>query len=106
VRRRGFDPRGDIACDITQVDLRQRKESGWIEAQEVCVKIEGIGVVQFGAKDVVRHNVVQQIIRAYEDFEAVHPQRGTNANGKTVTAPKQSGPRESAKEPGQETQQG
>jgi phosphate starvation-inducible PhoH-like protein len=46
---------------------------------EICGKIEGIGVVQFSDKDVVRHNLVQRIIRAYEDYEVDHPQRG---NGK------------------------
>ncbi len=105
--RLGFNSKAVITGDITQIDLPQGKKSGLIEALEVCGKIEGIGVVQFGEKDVVRHNLVQQIIRAYEDFEAVHPQRGgANANGKTVTAPKESGPRESAKEPEQEIPQG
>jgi phosphate starvation-inducible PhoH-like protein len=105
--RLGFNSKAVITGDITQIDLPQGKKSGLIEALEVCDKIEGIGVVQFGEKDVVRHNLVQQIIRAYEDFEAVHPQRGgTNANGKTVTAPKESGPREPAKDPEQEIPQG
>jgi phosphate starvation-inducible protein PhoH and related proteins len=100
--RLGFNSKAVITGDITQIDLPQGKKSGLVEALEVCGKIEGIGVVQFGEKDVVRHNLVQQIIRAYEDFEAVHPQRGgTNANGKTVTAPKESG-----KEPEQEFRQG
>jgi hypothetical protein len=40
-------------------------------------------VVQFGEKDVVRHNLVQQIIRAYEEFEAANPQnRAASENGK------------------------
>jgi phosphate starvation-inducible protein PhoH and related proteins len=105
--RLGFNSKAVITGDITQIDLPQGKKSGLVEALEVCGKIEGIGVVQFGEKDVVRHNLVQQIIRAYEDFEAVHPQRGgTNANGRTVPAPKESGPRESAKEPEQEIPQG
>jgi phosphate starvation-inducible PhoH-like protein len=105
--RLGFNSKAVITGDITQIDLPQGKKSGLIEALEVCGKIEGIGVVQFGEKDVVRHNLVQQIIRAYEDFEAVHPQRGgTNANGKTVAAPKESVPRKSAKEPEQEIPQG
>jgi hypothetical protein len=56
----------------------------------VCGKIEGIGVIQFGEKDVVRHNLVQQIIRAYEEYDVAHPQRGGNsgnnaANGKAGT---------------------
>jgi PhoH-like protein len=57
------------------------KKSGLIEALEVCGKIEGIGVVQFGEKDVVRHNLVQQIIRAYEEWDMAHPQRSGNLFG-------------------------
>ena len=65
-----------------QIDLPQGKKSGLIEALEVCGKIEGIGVVQFGEKDVVRHNLVQQIIRAYEEHDATQPQR--SGNGKAA----------------------
>jgi len=73
-----------------------------IEALEVCGKIEGIGVVQFGEKDVVRHNLVQQIIRAYEEYDGTHPQRGGNTgNGKAGTSA-----RESGKEQDKETQHG
>ena len=105
--RLGFNSKAVITGDITQIDLPQGKKSGLVEALEVCGKIEGIGVVQFGEKDVVRHNLVQQIIRAYEDFEGAHPQRGiTNANGKTAAAPRESGPKESANEPEPEIQQG
>ena len=75
---------------------------GLIEALEVCEKIEGIGVLHFGEKDVVRHNLVQQIIRAYEEYDVAHPQRGGNAgNGKAANAA-----RESGKEQEKETQQG
>src|SRR5437867_1901740 len=85
--RLGFNSKAVVTGDVTQIDLPQGKKSGLIEALDVCGKIEGIGVVQFGEKDVVRHNLVQQIIRAYEDFEAVHPQRGTN--GKAEAANKE-----------------
>jgi len=48
-------------------------------------------VVQFGEKDVVRHNLVQQIIRAYEEYDVVHSQRGGNtANGKAGTPARES----------------
>jgi phosphate starvation-inducible PhoH-like protein len=77
--RLGFNSKAVITGDTTQIDLPQGKKSGLIEALEVCGKIEGIGVVQFGEKDVVRHNLVQQIIRAYEDYDVAHPQRGANA---------------------------
>jgi phosphate starvation-inducible PhoH-like protein len=49
---------------------------------EICGRIPGISTVQFGEKDVVRHNLVQQIIRAYEEHDMAHPQRG----GKTSVA--------------------
>ena len=63
-----------------------------VEALEVCGKIDGIGVVQFGEKDVVRHNLVQQIIRAYEEYDVAHPQRGGNtAKGKAGTPTRESG---------------
>jgi phosphate starvation-inducible PhoH-like protein len=100
--RLGFNSKAVITGDITQIDLPQGKKSGLIEALEVCEKIEGIGVVQFGEKDVVRHNLVQQIIRAYEEYDVVHPQRGGNtANGKAGTQARSSG-----KEQEKEIQQG
>ena len=103
--RLGFNSKAVITGDTTQIDLPQGKKSGLIEALEVCGKIEGIGVVQFGEKDVVRHNLVQQIIRAYEDYDVAHPQRGGNAaagagNGKAGAAAEGSG-----KEPSKENQQ-
>src|SRR5260370_27015362 len=100
--RLGFTSKAVITGDVTQIALPQGKKSGLIEALEVCGKIEGIGVVQFGEKDVVRHNLVQQIIRAYEEYDVAHPQRGGNtANGKAGTAA-----RESGKEREKEIQQG
>jgi phosphate starvation-inducible protein PhoH and related proteins len=77
--RLGFNSKAVITGDTTQIDLPPGKKSGLVEALEVCGRIEGIGVVQFGEKDVVRHNLVQQIIRAYEDYDIAHPQRGGNA---------------------------
>ncbi len=68
-----------ITGDVTQIDLPVGKKSGLIEALEVCGEIEGIGVVQFGEKDVVRHHLVQRIVRAYEEYDMAHPQRGGNS---------------------------
>ncbi|MBS1842310.1 MAG: PhoH family protein [Acidobacteria bacterium] len=78
--RLGFNSKAVITGDATQIDLPSGKKSGLIEALEICGKIEGIGVTQFSEKDVVRHNLVQRIIRAYEDYEVQHPQR-TNGKG-------------------------
>jgi phosphate starvation-inducible protein PhoH and related proteins len=100
--RLGFNSRAVITGDITQIDLPMGKKSGLVEALEVCGKIDGIGVAQFNEKDVVRHNLVQQIIRAYEEYDGAQPQRSGNAaNGKSDA--RTAG---SAKEPVKETQQG
>ena len=80
--RLGFNSKAVITGDITQVDLPAGKKSGLVEALEICGRIPGISVIQFGEKDVVRHNLVQQIIRAYEEHDANQPQRGAGGNGK------------------------
>ncbi|HVO57069.1 MAG TPA: PhoH family protein [Dongiaceae bacterium] len=77
--RLGFNSKAVVTGDVTQIDLPAGKKSGLVEALEICARIEGIGILQFSDKDVVRHNLVQRIIRAYEEFEANSPQRG---NGK------------------------
>ena len=68
--RLGFNSKAVITGDITQIDLPTNRRSGLIEALEVVGKIEGIATVTFNEKDVVRHNLVQQIIRAYEEYDA------------------------------------
>jgi len=96
-----FNSKAVITGDITQIDLPAGKKSGLVEALEVCGKIDGIGVAQFSEKDVVRHNLVQQIIRAYEDYDGSQQQRSAGAsNGKTEAR------LESGKEPTKETLQG
>src|SRR5690348_13024475 len=76
--RLGFNSKAVITGDITQIDLPPGKKSGLVEALEICGNINGIGAVQFSEKDVVRHNLVQRIIRAYEEYEAGQPHRGSN----------------------------
>jgi phosphate starvation-inducible protein PhoH and related proteins len=84
--RLGFNSKAVITGDITQIDLPTGKKSGLVEALEVCGKIDGIGIAQFSEKDVVRHNLVQRIIRAYEEYDGTQPQRSGNAtNGKSET---------------------
>lgn len=76
--RLGFNSKAVVTGDITQIDLPQGKKSGLVEALEICGRIPGISVIQFGEKDVVRHNLVQQIIRAYEEYDSSQPSRGGN----------------------------
>ena len=65
--RIGFGSKAVITGDVTQVDLPTGKRSGLIEAERILSKLEGIEFVYFTDKDVVRHKLVQMIIRAYEE---------------------------------------
>jgi len=64
--RIGFGSKAVITGDVTQIDLPTGKRSGLIEAERVLSGVEGIDFVYFTDKDVVRHRLVQMIIRAYE----------------------------------------
>jgi phosphate starvation-inducible PhoH-like protein len=65
--RIGFGSKAVITGDVTQVDLPTGKRSGLIEAERILSQLEGIEFVYFTDKDVVRHKLVQMIIRAYEE---------------------------------------
>ena len=67
--RLGFHSKAVITGDITQVDLPENKVSGLIEVQGILKGIEGIAFVYFSDKDVVRHPLVQDIVKAYEAYE-------------------------------------
>ena len=66
--RLGFNSKVVVTGDITQVDLPVEKVSGLIEIQNIISGIEGIKFVYFSEKDVVRHKLVQDIIKAYDIF--------------------------------------
>jgi phosphate starvation-inducible PhoH-like protein len=65
--RLGFDSRAVITGDITQIDLPHRSASGLVEVMDILSDVDGISFVHFDGSDVVRHPLVQQIIRAYEN---------------------------------------
>jgi phosphate starvation-inducible PhoH-like protein len=67
--RLGFNSKTVITGDITQIDLPQGKASGLIEITKVLRGIHGIAFVHFSEKDVVRHKLVQEIVKAYERHE-------------------------------------
>ncbi|MCE5194935.1 MAG: PhoH family protein [Nitrospiraceae bacterium] len=67
--RLGFNSKTVITGDITQIDLPSGKASGLIEADKVLSEIEDIKVIYFSEKDVVRHRLVQEIVKAYEKYE-------------------------------------
>ncbi len=64
--RLGFNSRAVISGDITQIDLPDKRKSGLVEAERLLSKIEGISFSHFDETDVVRHPLVQKIIKAYE----------------------------------------
>jgi phosphate starvation-inducible PhoH-like protein len=65
--RIGFGSKAVITGDVTQIDLPTGRKSGLVEAQRVVRKIEGIEFIEFNERDVVRHQLVQMIIKAYDE---------------------------------------
>jgi phosphate starvation-inducible PhoH-like protein len=64
--RLGFGSKAVVTGDITQIDLPNPRASGLVEALKIVREIEGIGIVYFDDTDVVRHKLVQQIVKAYD----------------------------------------
>ncbi len=64
--RMGYGSKVVITGDITQIDLPEKQASGLVEAMELFQEIEGIAIVRFSRRDVVRHRLVSRIIEAYE----------------------------------------
>jgi phosphate starvation-inducible PhoH-like protein len=71
--RIGFGSKAVITGDVTQIDLPTGKRSGLIEAERILSGVEGIDFVYFTEKDVVRHRLVQLIIKAYESHSSKNP---------------------------------
>ena len=66
--RLGFNSKAVVTGDITQVDLPSERVSGLIEVRDILAEVPGIAFVYFSEKDVVRHRLVQQIIKAYQRY--------------------------------------
>ena len=64
--RMGVGSRVVVTGDVTQIDLPDKVRSGLIDALEVLKDVDGIAQVRLTERDVVRHRLVQQIVRAYE----------------------------------------
>lgn len=67
VTRLGFNSKAVITGDITQIDLPNARKSGLVEAAEILKSVEGVSFNYFTEEDVVRHHLVQRIIRAYDE---------------------------------------
>src|SRR5439155_764491 len=66
--RIGYNSKAVITGDVTQIDLPFGKLSGLIEARNVISGVEGVCFIHFNERDVVRHPLVQRIVRAYEAY--------------------------------------
>jgi phosphate starvation-inducible PhoH-like protein len=67
--RLGYNSKAVITGDVTQIDLPQQKESGLVEATGLLKGIPGLEMIWLERSDVVRHPLVQEIIRAYDEAE-------------------------------------
>jgi len=68
ITRQGFNSKMVVNGDVTQIDLPGGKRSGLLDAVEVLKGVEGISFIQFDERDVVRHSLVQRIVKAYEKY--------------------------------------
>ena len=79
--RMGFGSKAVVTGDITQIDLPHGKTSGLIEAMHIVSSIEDVALVRFDERDVVRHPLVQAIVKAYEAFSGSDDSRSTSHEG-------------------------
>ena len=84
--RLGFNSKAVVTGDITQIDLDGRR-SGLVEAIDVVSHVPGICFVYFTERDVVRHTLVQRIIRAYEEYDQVRSGAAANNKNHKGTSP-------------------
>ena len=69
--RLGFNSKMVVTGDITQIDLPDGRRSGLVDAVKVLKDVDDIQIIRFNERDVVRHKLVQDIIKAYEKHEDV-----------------------------------
>jgi phosphate starvation-inducible PhoH-like protein len=75
--RMGFGSKAVVTGDVTQIDLPRDRTSGLVEAREIFGGLEGIAFVTLSEVDVVRHELVQTIVRAYDRFETAKANAGS-----------------------------
>lgn len=79
--RLGFGSKAVVTGDLTQTDLPRSVRSGLLEASTILKGIDDIAIHEFTEKDVVRHRLVQKIIKAYEQYESKHTSRPAGVRG-------------------------
>jgi len=79
--RLGFGSKAVITGDVTQIDLPDARRSGLVEASRVLKNVEDIAILRFSEKDVVRHRLVQEIIKAYEKYSEEAKKKNSYGKG-------------------------
>ena len=81
--RMGISSKFILTGDTTQIDLPKKSESGLLQAMRILDKIEGISIIRFDERDIVRHHLVKRIVKAYEQEENgknPEPDKGNSGN--------------------------
>ncbi len=108
VTRLGFNSKAVITGDVTQIDLPNYRRSGLLEALDILKNVDGLSFLWFDESDVVRHQLVQRIIRAYDEHKVKLAEdqmsfslegKGGNGNGKNAAPAAE---KEPAAEPSEE----
>jgi phosphate starvation-inducible PhoH-like protein len=78
--RMGVSSKFIMTGDTTQIDLPRKNESGLIQAIRILSGIEGISIIKFDERDIIRHKLVKRIVRAYENEENSGKKNNTETN--------------------------
>lgn len=81
--RLGMNAKMIITGDVTQIDLPRSTVSGLVQALKILRDIPGIGKVEFGKKDIVRHQLVQRIVQAYEAYDKEQAEQRKSDDGRS-----------------------
>ena len=73
-----------VTGDVTQIDLPRRSDSGLTRAMEILRGVEGIGIVEFDKRDIVRHQLVKYIVDAFDKYAGDTRREPEQSNLKTV----------------------
>lgn len=84
--RLGMNAKMIVTGDVTQIDLPRSTQSGLVQALKILDGIHGVGLVEFGKKDIVRHSLVQRIVEAYERFDREEKAAADAARAEIVKA--------------------
>ena len=78
--RMGRNARFIVTGDVTQIDLPRKSDSGLVRAMEILRRVEGIGIVEFDKRDIVRHPLVKYIVEAFDRSAGAETEKNEQSN--------------------------